>query len=90
MKGTFTPSSIIPAGSWCAIYVTPDEKTVLFPLVCWAMGVVEQENGVVRVGIIKGMISDESKIVAADSIPGFKGYDVSQEDFEIEMENLMN
>lgn len=87
---SYTPSMIIPAASWCAIYVTPDEKTVLIPLVCWAMGIVEDSGGVVHMGVIKGMVSDEGKIVPADTINGFKGYDVSQEDFEIEMENLMN
>ncbi len=86
---TFTPSMIIPAASWCAIYVTPDEKSTLIPLVCWALGVTEND-GVVHLGVIKGMISDEGKIIPADSISGFSGYDISQEDFEIEMENLMN
>ena len=85
----YTPSAIIPAASWCAIY-TSEEKTVLIPLVCWAMGIVEDEEKVVHIGVIKGMISDEGKVIPADSISGFKGYDVSQEDFEIEMENLMN
>ena len=86
----FTPSQIIPAAEWCAIYVTSDEKMVLIPLVCWAMGALEDDDRTLHIGVIKGMISDEGKVVIADSIKGFKGYDVSQADFEIEMENLMN
>lgn len=87
---SYTPSQIIPAGEWCAIYVTPDEKMHLIPLICWAMGALEDDDGTMHLGTIKGMISDEGKIIVADSIKGFKGYDVSQADFEIEMENLMN
>ena len=87
---SFTPSQIIPAAEWCAIYVTPDEKMVLIPLVGWAMGVMEDDEGTVHLGLVKGMIADEGKVIVAESIKGFKGYDVSQADFEVEMENLMN
>lgn len=67
--------SIIQALGWKAIYST-DDCDILREVVCWALtegvaysfGVERTEN------VIIGMVGEESNIVAADSIKGFKGY----------------
>lgn len=85
---TITPTQIMPAYNWFAVFQGKDEKQeevfIHIPLVCWALTTVTEENGN-STSVIHGMIPDDSgNVLPAKSAPSFLGYELESDDFEVE------
>lgn len=78
-KTNFKIVQIIPAFNWYAQYTDPnpdedgDISIELVPVIAWALGSLDSTGDLT----IHGMIHVDARIVAAETVPNFSGYDTS-------------
>jgi hypothetical protein len=69
---------MMPANRWFAAYENGEEAYSV-PLVCWALGEDPNESR-----YIQGMvIGEKGEVVPASSLPGFVGYDIESEEYDV-------
>lgn len=87
-KTNFKIVQIIPAFNWYAQYTDPqldedgDISIELVPVIAWALGSLDNTGDLT----IHGMIHLDARIVAAETVENFTGYDTSAStDMEIDL-----